>query len=100
MQNHGVAHLISIASTNLAAAPGAGSRITVVGLHLSTNGATTVTVGFSAGNQRVYNFTTNQTVDIGDMRWQGDANTALTVQSSAAVTVDATVDFVVETSPS
>ena len=100
MQLHGITHTTTITTTTVVAAPGAGNRITVIGFHISVGGATVVTVGFSATNQRVYNLAANQSIDIGAMRWEGDGNTALTVQSSAAVTVDATLDYVTETSPS
>ncbi|MGH9759048.1 MAG: hypothetical protein ACRD4M_15030 [Candidatus Acidiferrales bacterium] len=100
MQQHGVQHLTTATTGTLAAAPGAGHRITVLGLHISAGGAAIVTVGFSATNQRVYDLVANQTIDLGAMRWEGDANAALTVQSSAAVVVDAEVDYTVEVSPS
>ncbi len=100
MQLHGVGHTTTATTATLAAAPGSGVRITVVALHISVGGAAVVTVGFSATNQRVYDLAANQTVDIGAMRWEGDGNAALTVQSSAAVTVDSTADYVTETSPS
>lgn len=99
MQVHGVTHTTTAITATALAAPGTGVRYTVVGLHLSVSGAATVTVGFSSGNQRVYDLAANQTVDIGVMRWEGDVNAALTVQSSAAVTVDCTVDAVAESSP-
>lgn len=92
MQIHGVQHLTTATTVNLLAAPQAGWRWRVVGLHVSVGGAAIVTVGFSATNQRVYDLSANQTIDIGVMDWEGDAAAALTVQSSAAVVVDASAD--------
>ena len=98
MQLHGVTHTTTATTATLAAAPGAGVRITIVGLHISVSGACTVTIGFSAGNQRVYTFSAAGIFDLGLMDWEGDANGALTAQSSAAVTVDTTADYVLEVS--
>ena len=96
MQSHGVTHTTTATTVTSLAAPTAGYRWRVVGLHISAGGAAVVTVGFSATNQRVYDLAANQTIDIGLMDWQGDAATALSVTSSAAVTVDVTADAVVE----
>lgn len=96
MQSHGVTHTTTATTVTSLAAPSTGYRWRVVGLHISAGGAAVVTVGFSATNQRVYDLAANQTIDIGLMDWQGDAATALSVTSSAAVTVDATADAVVE----
>jgi hypothetical protein len=41
----------------------------------------------------------NQTIDLGAMRWEGDPNAAVTVTSSAAMTVDSTIDYTTEVSP-
>jgi hypothetical protein len=73
---------------------------TVLGLHLSVGGATVLTVGFSATNQRVYDLAANQTIDLGATRWEGDPNAAFTAASSAAATVDSTMDYTTEVSPS
>jgi hypothetical protein len=100
MQLHGVGHTTTATTATLAAAPGAGWRITVVGIHISVSGATTLTVGFSSTNQRVYDMAANETLDLGAMLWEGDTNTAFTVASSAAVTVDSTIDYEQEVSPS
>lgn len=99
MQQHGIGHTTTATTATLVAAPGAGIRVRVLGLHISVGGAATVTVGFSATNQRVYDLAANQTVDIGLMDWEGDTNAALTAQSSAAVTVDTTADYQLEASP-
>jgi len=98
MQTHGVQHLTTATTGTLLAAPQAGWRWRVVGLHISAGGAATVTVGFSGTNQRVYDLAANQTIDIGVMDWEGDAAAALTVTSSAAVIVDASADAVPEVS--
>lgn len=96
MQNHGVGVTTTAATATPLAAPQAGWRWRIVGLHISVSGACVVTAGFSATNQRVYQLAANQTVDIGVMDWEGDAASAFTVQSSAAVTVNSTVDAVPE----
>ncbi|MGA8224177.1 MAG: hypothetical protein WB780_21200 [Candidatus Acidiferrales bacterium] len=100
MQLHGVGHTTTATTATLAAAPGAGVRIKVQGLHISTSGAATITIGFSATNQRVYTFAAAGIFDLGVMDWEGDANAALTAQSSASVTVDTTADYTLEVSPS
>jgi hypothetical protein len=99
MQQHGIGHTATATTATLAAAPGAGVRATVIGLHISASGACTVTIGFSATNQRVYTFSADGIFDLGIMRWEGDTNAALTAQSSAAVTVDTTADYIFESSP-
>ena len=55
MQQHAVGHYTSAGTVALIAAPGAGLRIRVVGLHASTGSAGAVTIGFSSTNQRVWN---------------------------------------------
>jgi len=99
MQLHGIGHTATATTATLIAAPGVGIRAKIQGLHLSVSGATTLTVGFSATNQRVYTFSAAGIFDIGLMDWEGDGNAAFTVQSSGAVTVDSTADYVIETSP-
>lgn len=96
MQTHGITHTTTATTVTALAAPQAGWRWRVVGLHVSAGGAAVVTIGFSATNQRVYDLAANQTIDIGVMDWQGDAAAALSVTSSAAVVVDVTADAVPE----
>jgi hypothetical protein len=97
MQEHGIGHTTTATTATLAPAPGAGVRNTLVGLHISVSGACVVTLGFSATNQRVYTFAAAGIFDLA-MRWEGDTNAALTAQSSAAVTVDTTADYIPEDS--
>jgi len=85
-QNHANVHETAIVSgAAVIPAPGAGHRITIVGLHVS-NGAVAniVTLGFSPTNQRVYNLAANGNADIGLMRWEGDANAAFSISTSSA----------------
>jgi hypothetical protein len=69
-------------------------------LHLSALAAAKVRLSFSATNRRVYNLTVGETIDIGTLRWEGDAAAAFTITSSAAAEVDCTVDYETEVSPS
>jgi hypothetical protein len=92
MQIHGVVHMTTATTETAIAAPEAGTRLTVVGLHVSAGGATVVTIGFGADNQRVYNLDADSSpIDTGIMRWEGDGGTALTVTSTEAVEVDVAV---------
>ena len=99
MQLHGITSTSTATTATALSAPGAGVRYRVVGLHISAGGAAVVTVGFSATNQRVWNLAANQQIDLTTIDWEGDVNAALTVQSSAAVQVNATADAAVEVSP-
>ena len=98
MQQHAVAHVTSAGTTVLVAAPGTGLRVRVVGLHVSAGSAGTVTIGFSATNQRVWNMAANQSEDI-LMGWAGDANTALSLTAPATGPTDVTIDYEIEGAP-
>lgn len=97
MQVHGITHTTTATTATAlsAASLQTGWRWRVVGLHLSVSGAAIVTIGFSATNQRVYDLAANQTLDL-LLNWEGDSGAALTVQSSAAVSVDCTADALPE----
>jgi len=98
-QLHAVQHTTSAGTVAVVAAPGAGYRITVVGFHVSEGSAGVVTLGFSAGNQKVWNMAANQNIDVGLTRWEGDANTALSLTSPATGPTDVEVDYVLELAP-
>ena len=100
MQEHAVAHITSATTTTVIAAPGAGLRITILGLHVSAGAAGAVTVGFSASDQRVYDLAANQTIDDEIGRWEGDTNTAFSVTTAGTGPTDIEVDYLIEDSPS
>lgn len=98
MQFHAVLSTFTAGASTLITPPAAGYRIRVIALHISTGGASKVTIGFSATNQRVFNMAANQLVEIGStMDWEGDMATALSVTNGSAVELDVTVDYYIET---
>lgn len=58
-----------------------------------------MTLSFSAGNQRVYDMSANQTLALGAMRWEGDTAAALSLTAPATGPTDVTVDYTIDDSP-
>jgi hypothetical protein len=90
-QQHAYANATNAA---LIAAPGAGAKIVIVGMLVTGEAAGKITLSFSAGNQKVFDFAAAGSVAVGAMRWEGDANTALGV--TIAASGDVSIDYVVE----
>lgn len=97
-QLHKVSGALAIVTAqSLIAAPQAKWRIKVRALVISIGAtACTVTIGFSATNQRVYQFGANGGVNSEIMDWEGDAATALTVTTSANGPTQITIDYEIE----
>lgn len=97
MQLHVVSGALgTVTGDALISAPQTGSRIKVRALTISIGStAMTVTIGFSATNQRVYQLSANGGVDNGLMNWAGDAATALSVTTTASG-AEITIDYELE----
>lgn len=101
MQFHAVAHVTSATTSTLVAVPGAGYRIRILAFHVSEGSTApgTVTLGFSATNQRVWDFLANQNAEAPICDWEGDTDTALSVTTAANGPTDVSVDYVIEAAP-
>ena len=99
MQLHVNQAVSAVGPTTLIAAPGAGLRITVLGLIVSNTPATaqTALLSFSAANQKLFQFgAAVGTVPSPELRWEGDVNAALTLTLAAATGVNVSIDYVIE----
>jgi hypothetical protein len=85
-------------AVQLVAAPGAGKRIIVLGMAVSTLTATIVSLidSVNAANTQQWNFGANGHAESGAARWELSNNAALQYTTSAAGPTSIEVDYVVE----
>jgi hypothetical protein len=82
----------------LVAAPGAGKRITVLGMVVSTLTATVVSPidSINAANTKQWNFGAKGNASPPEARWESSDNAALQYTTSAAGPTSIQVDYVIE----
>jgi hypothetical protein len=82
----------------LIAAPGAGKRITTLGMAVSTLTATVVSLidSLNAANTKLWNFGANGHAEPSSPRWELSNNAALQYTTSAAGPTSIEVDYVIE----
>jgi hypothetical protein len=86
-------------AVQLIAAPGAGRRITVLGMVVSVGGtATNVSLidSVNAANTKQWNFSANEHAEPSTIRWELSNNAALQYTTSAAGPTSIEVDYVIE----
>jgi hypothetical protein len=85
-------------AVQLIAAPGAGKRITVLGMAVSTLTATIVSLidSVNAVNTKQWNFGANGNASPAEARWELSDNAALQYTTSAAGPSSIQIDYIIE----